>query len=127
MRRLALVFLLVLFTLPAFAQPRSQQAGSCSFAATWQERSGFVTTIDDQRRWHTYTNAEALAAESPSAVHGWVVHDEQSITFDHEGAEHGYEYSWRFSEGCRVLDLALVRSGGQPTTTPFELHFTKLD
>ncbi|MBO6937963.1 MAG: hypothetical protein JJ863_23540 [Deltaproteobacteria bacterium] len=127
MRRLALVFLLALLTIPAAAQPAPQPSGSCSFTATWQERSGFVTTIDDQRQWQTFSNAGALQAENAPAAKGWVVHTEQGITFDWEGAEQGYEYAWRFSESCRVLDLDLVRVGGEPTQMQVQLHFTKLD
>lgn len=125
MRRLALVCLLALFTLPAAAQP--SPAGTCSFTGAWLERGGYITTIDDQRHWTTYGDAQAFRSEGPPAGQGWVLQSEQAITFDWEGAEDGYEYDWRFSESCGVLDLELVRVGGEPTEMQLHIHYTRLD
>lgn len=123
MRRLVIFAFLVLTALPALAQ---QHAGSCSFTGVWQERSGFVTAIDDQRRWRTWSDAQAHRSEAAPAGQGWVVSTEAGITFDYEGAETGYEYEWRFDEGCQALDLDLVRAGGDPTTLDMRLQFTRL-
>jgi len=123
MRRFAIFALLVLTSLPALAQ---HHAGSCSFTGVWQERSGFVTAIDDQRQWRTWSDAEAHRSEAAPAGRGWVVSTEAGITFDYEGAETGYEYEWRFDEGCQALRLDLVRTGGEPAALDMQLHFTRM-
>ncbi len=124
MRRLAIALLLALGTLPARAQPSA--AGTCSFTGVWQEESGFVTAIDDQRQWQTWSTAEAHRSEQAPAGRGWVVHTEQGITFDFDGNEDGYEYEWRFDDECRALDLVLVRVRGEPTTMDFAIHFHRM-
>lgn len=50
----------------------------------------------------------------------------QFMTFDFEGAEHGYAYVWSFDDDCGTLDLRLVRQGGRPDETGYHLRFTRV-
>lgn len=120
-----LVALLAHFILlpgPATAQgPSAQGAGQCSFEGTWRAQ-GFTTRIDAQRRWSTWSGS---STEGPPQGQGWVLTDNELMTFDHEGAERGYAYVWSFEDDCALLDLRLVRAGGQPVTNGFRIRFNR--
>lgn len=126
MRRILLVSLFMLAALPALPSAAQRLAGSCSFAGTWRARSGFVTVIDEQRQWRTYATPELMSVGTV-AGQGWVIQSEQGLTFDYEGAEHGYEYEWRFADDCRRVELTLARIGETPVQDGFQIHFTRLE
>ena len=124
MRALLLIALLATFFdlgNPAAAQD-PVLAGQCSFEGVWRAQ-GFTTRIDAQRGWATWSGT---AMDGPPGAHGWVLTDAEFMTFDYEGAEHGYDYVWSFEDECAILDLRLVRRGGQPDDSGIHLRFNRL-
>ena len=118
-------FLLVAFI--ALAQPATAQdpalAGQCRFEGTWRAAAGFTTRIDAQRRWATWSGS---STEGSPDAQGWVLTNNELMTFDYDGAEHGYDYVWSFEDDCAVLDLRLVRQGGRPDQSGYHLRFNRL-
>ena len=107
----------------ATAQDRAL-AGQCSFEGTWHaQAAGFTTRIDAQRRWATWSGD---STEGPPAGQGWVLTDNELMTFDFDGAERGYAYVWSFEDDCAVLDLRLVRQGRQPDESGYRLRFHRV-
>ncbi|MFT5353217.1 MAG: hypothetical protein ACI9KE_000415 [Polyangiales bacterium] len=126
MRSLLLTATLLIGALIALAGPATAQdrasAAQCRFEGTWRAQ-GFTTRIDAQRRWATWSGN---STQGPPAVQGWVLTDDELMTFDYDGAEHGYAYAWIFEDNCAVLDLHLVRQGGRPNETGVHLRFSRL-
>lgn len=124
MRTLVLIAALAALALPAPSAAQDPAlAGQCSFEGTWRAQAGFTTRIDAQRRWATWSGS---STDGPPAAQGWVLTDAEFMTFDYEGAEHGYAYVWSFENDCAVLDLHLVQQGGRPDPTGYHLRFTRV-
>lgn len=119
MRTLLLIALISLAG-PATAQDVSL-AGQCSFEGTWRAQAGFTTRIDARRHWATWSGN---STEGSPAAEGWVLTDNELMTFDHAGAERGHPYVWSFENDCEVLDLRLVPRADHPDG--YRLRFTRV-
>lgn len=122
---LHLLFSVLFCTYMGLAKHASAQeqarAGQCQFTGTWYA-PGFTTRIDAERRWTTWSGN---SAEGSPGARGWVLTDGELMTFDNDGHEGGYAYTWSFEDDCAVLDLVLVQQRGQPVDNGYHIRFNR--